>query len=160
MSILTISGRTAIAASIKAQALHLAWGPGDGSWTSPPSESASATVVTNEIGRRQVSSCDYVVPATNGAIEIPGAGKFDITTTPTNRLLVQTQFDYADAATSTIRQIGLFVGTVVVAGLPSGQRYFTPNQIQSPGQLLQLENRAPTVRSSSTRNLYQLLIEF
>src|SRR6266576_1008761 len=34
MSILTQSGRAAIAASIKEQAIHLAWGSGDSTWES------------------------------------------------------------------------------------------------------------------------------
>ncbi len=34
MSILTQSGRAAIAASIKEQVIHLAWGTGDAGWES------------------------------------------------------------------------------------------------------------------------------
>ena len=160
MAILTKAGRVAIATAIKAQAMHLAWGPGDGAWTTPPSEEASASAITNEIGRRLVNSCDYVVPDSNGSIEIAGLGKFSTTTTPTNQLFVVTTFDFADAATSTIRQLGLFVGATVQAGLPAGQRYFTPAQITAPGTLLQLENRAPVPRTSSTRERFEILITF
>ena len=160
MAILTKAGRTAIAEAIKAEALHLAWGPGDGSWTSAPSESPDATAVTSEIGRRQVTSAEYVVPDSDGTIEIPGVGLFSISATPTNRLLITTQFDFADAPTAVIRQIGLFVGTTLVSGLPAGQRYFVPSEVATPGRLLQLENRAPIYRNSGTRERFEILIAF
>ncbi len=47
MSILTQSGRAAIAASIKEQSLHLAWGTGDSSWES--SHKVEKTFVKGEI---------------------------------------------------------------------------------------------------------------
>jgi len=161
MSILTTAGRAAIAAAVKAQPLHLAWGPGDGAWVTPPPENPSATSLTNEIGRRLVTSCDFVTPdPVAGTIEVAGAGLFSISATPTNRLLITTQFDYADASTSVVRQIGLFMGTQVVAGLPAGQRYFLPAEVQSPGSLVQLENRAPIYRTSGTRERFEMLIVF
>lgn len=160
MSILTIAGRAAIAAAVKAQPLHLAWGPGDGAWVTPPPENPSATALLNEIGRRQVTSCDFVIADPAGTIEVAGAGLFSVSATPTNRLLIVTQFDYADASTSVIRQIGLFMGTQLVAGLPAGQRYFLPGEVQSPGSLVQLENRTPIYRTSGTRERFEMLIVF
>lgn len=47
MSILTQSGRAAIAASIKEQSLHLAWGTGDAGWES--SHKVEKTFVKGEI---------------------------------------------------------------------------------------------------------------
>lgn len=47
MSILTQSGRAAIAASIKKQSIHLAWGTGDSSWES--SHKVEKTFVKGEI---------------------------------------------------------------------------------------------------------------
>lgn len=160
MAILTKAGRTAIAEAMKAEALHLAWGPGDGTWTSAPAEDANATALTGEIGRRLVTSVEYVVPDSAGDIEIAGVGLFSLSVTPTNRLLVTTQFDFADAPTAVIRQIGLFVGTVTDSGLPAGQRYFAPGDITSPGRLLQLENRSPIYRSSGTRERFEILLAF
>lgn len=161
MAILTRSGRTAIAQSIKAQPLHLAWGTGNGSWTTtPPAENADATALLAEVGRRTVTQCDFVTPDNAGAIEIIGAGNFSITVTPTNMLWTMTRFDFGDAPTAAIREIGLFVGTVVQAGLPSGQRYFTPDQITDPGTLLQLENRQVIYRIPSERKTFDMLIIF
>ena len=160
MALLTLAGRAAIAAAVKAQPMHLAWGPGDGSWTVPPAESASSTVVTNEIGRRLISYSEFVVPDASGLIEVADVGRFSISSTPTNRLWVVTRFDFADAPTATIRQLGLFVGTTTNPALPAGQKYFTPDQIVSPGSLLQIENQAPVPRSPATREQFEILIVF
>lgn len=160
MSIFVNDGHVALAELAKNSALHLAWGPGDGSWTAPPSETATPTAVTNEIARRQVTEVQYVVPDSTGPIEIPGVGKFSATSTPTNRLLVTTQFAFEDAPTSVIRQVGLHLGTQLVSGLPAGLRYFAPNQVQSSGRLLQLENLVPVTRSASSRYRHDMLIVF
>lgn len=158
MSILTKSGRAAIAKAIKDQALHLAWGTGNGSWTTPPSESINATALLNEVGRRIATSVDYVVPDAAGAIEVAGVGKLTISATPTNQLFVRTAFDYADGGTATIREIGLFMGCTTNPALPIGQRYFLPADIVTPGILLQLENRAPVTRNSGTKETIEILI--
>lgn len=170
MAILPRAGRAAIAASVKAQPLHLAWGAGLTSWgETPPPESYDATQLVAEIGRRTVTSVQYLVPDSNGEYEFvtgqdgegnPVISKFSITTTPTNRLMVSTRFDFSDAPSAVIREFGLFVGSQMVAGLPAGQRYFTPDQVATPGQLIQLENCKPIYRSATTRELREFLIVF
>lgn len=160
MSILTASGRIAIAESIKARPLHVAWGPGDGAWSTPPAENNNATGLITELGRRLATSVAFVVPDPSGTIEIPGEGFFSETLTPTNRLLVVAQFGYAEEPTAVIRQTAVFIGTEVIAGLPAGQRYFTPDQLQSPGRLLQLQNLTPVNRSAATRSRFENLIVF
>lgn len=170
MAILPRAGRAGIAASIKAQPLHLAWGLGVTSWgETPPPEDTEATALVAEIGRRQITSAQYVLPDSNGEYEFvtgidgngaPVTSKFSVTTTPTNRLMVSTRFDFGDAPSAVIREFGLFVGTQVAAGLPAGQMYFTPAQIVSPGTLMQLEHCKPIYRSASTRELRQFLIVF
>lgn len=160
MSILTTSGRVALAEAIKAMPIHVAWGPGNGAWTTPLAEDNSATGLITELGRRIPDSVAFVVADPSGSIEIPGEGFFSETLTPTNRLLVTTQFLYDDDPTAVIRQTAVFVGTEVVAGLPGGQRYFTPAQLQSPGRLLQLQNLAPIIRSASARSRFENLIVF
>lgn len=160
MSILTEYGRIALAEAIKALPLHVAWGPGDGAWTTPPSESTAATALITELGRR-VATAEYVKPDVAGEIEIPGHGFFAYSATPTKYLLVSATFGYDEEPTATIRQTAVFVGTQVIAGLPAGQRYFTPAQLQSPGRLLQLQNLpSPVVRDALYRNRFDNLIVF
>jgi hypothetical protein len=43
MAVLTKSGRTALAVSLKAQPIHLALGLGDGEWTVAPEENIQAS---------------------------------------------------------------------------------------------------------------------
>lgn len=151
-------GRIALAESLANEVLHLAWGTGNGSWTIPPDVSSSATALLNEVGRRTVTSVGYVTPSDTGEIELPDGGKFTASVSPTQHLLLTINFDFADAATSVIREIGVFVGTQVVGGLPSGQHYFTPGQITNPGRALHLENRAPLYRSPAVAESFQIVV--
>lgn len=159
MPILTTSGRVVIAESIAERPVHLAWGTGDGAWVSPPSEDAAATELLNEIGRREASEVSYVVPDSGGDIVLP-TGVYSRSVTPTNHLYVSTNFDFADASSSVIREIGLFVGTEVIGGLPVGQKYFVPAEVDAPGRLLHLENLAPIFRSPAIRENFEVVITF
>ncbi|WP_265042260.1 hypothetical protein [Wolbachia endosymbiont (group B) of Melanostoma mellinum] len=82
MSILTQSGRAAIAASIKKQSLHLAWGSGDANWES--SHQVEKVFVEDEIALDHhtikdvrvftgqtvyQSSIDYIVESSSGIIK-------------------------------------------------------------------------------------------
>ena len=163
MPILTKSGRVAIAESLAARALHLAWGTGDGDWITPPAESLDRTALQAEIGRRAASEVSYVVPVTNPAspaqIELP-TGRFNRSVTPTSNLLVTANFDFADASSAVIREIAIFSNTQVVAGLPAGQSYFLPAQVSSPGRMVHLENIAPIFRSPAIRESFEIVITF
>lgn len=160
MAILPKSGRAAIAKAIKSQTIHLAWGTGDGAWTTPPAEDADATALTAEIGRRTALEAAYVTPDAEGDIVIDGAGRFSRSVEPTNNLYSTFRFDFADAPAAVIREIGVFVGTVTDPDLPAGQQYFVPADIVDPGVLLQIEHKAPIYRSPSTRETFEILITF
>lgn len=160
MAILPKSGRAAIAKAIKSQALHLAWGTGDGAWTAPPAENTDATALLAEIGRRTVMEATFVVPDAQGEIVVDGAGRFTRSLAETNQLYLVFKFDFQDAPTAVIREIGVFVGTETNPALPAGQLYFQPADIVSAGTLLQLENKAPIYRSASTRETFEILITF
>lgn len=160
MAILPKSGRAAIAKAIKEQPLHLAWGTGDAEWTNPPVEQTTATALMNEVGRRQVLEVAFVSPAEDGEIAVEGAGRFTRSVTETNQLYLVFKFDFQDAPTDVIREIGVFVGTETDPDLPAGLQYFLPSQLANPGTLLQLENKAPIYRSASTRENFEILITF
>lgn len=159
MPILTKSGRVVIAESIAARPVHLAWGSGDGSWVTPPSEDSNATHLQTEVGRRVATEVTYVVPDVAGDI-ILSTGTYSRSVTPTNQLLVVTNFEFADAQSSVIREVGIFVGTETVGGLPVGQTYFSPSEIADPGRLLHLENIAPIFRSPAIRENFEIVITF
>lgn len=159
MPILTKSGRVVIAESIAARPLHLAWGSGDGTWTTPPAEDVNAAALQNEVGRRTATEVAYVVPNPSGDIVLP-SGTFSRSVTPTNNLYVRASFDFADASGSVIREVGIFAGTATQTGLPPGQSYFPPSQVTDPGRLLHLENITPIFRSSAIRESFEVIITF
>lgn len=161
MAILTRAGRAAIAKAIKNMPVHVAIGRGDGAWTtSPPPENANAVALMDEIARRTATSVDFLVPDVGGDIEIVGAGTFSVSDDPTNNLLITCRFDFEDAVDEEVREVAVFVESVMVGGLPPGQVYFEPADIASPGMLLQLENREPVYRTSATRETFEILIVF
>lgn len=159
MPILTKSGRVVIAESIAARPVHVAWGTGDGAWLTAPSEDPDATTLEAEIGRRVATEVAYVVADALGDIVLP-TGTFSRSVTPTSNLYVLARFDFTEASSSVVREIGVFVGTTTDAGLPGGRQYFTPGQITSPGRLLHLENLVPIYRSPAIRESFEVVISF
>lgn len=160
MSILTKSGRVVIAESIQLRALHMAWGTGDGAWTtSPAAEDPDSTALLAEIGRRTVDEASFVVPDVAGSIILP-SGNFNPSVTPTNHLYVRTKFVFTDAPSSVIREMAIFVGSTMIGGLPGGQRYFTPAQVATPGRMLHLQNFQPIYRSPAVEESFEVVISF
>ncbi len=158
MAILTISGRTAIAIALRSQAMHLAWGSGDPAWDAARVvESVQATALTAEVGRRQLDEAAYCRADPTGEIIVP-SGRFRRSETPTNNLYVRAGFDFPDAAAATIREVAVFTGTAVKPGLPPGQRYFTPAEIDEPGTLLCIEHITTIIRSPAVRQSFEFVI--
>ena len=159
MAILTTIGRAALAEAVRARALHLAWGEGDPEWDSagvPPLLSDTALVA--ELGRAQVKAAGFAVPAELGVIITP-TGNYDLVTGPTNNLYLRFDFGYLDAADKLIRELGLFMDTTLVAGLPLGQSYFLPAEVDDPGILVAVERfAAPLVRSTLTRQQFEFVL--
>ena len=159
MPILTKSGRVVIAESIQPRPVHIAWGTGDGEWTTPPAEDVDATELLNEVGRRTADLVQFVTPDEDGVIVLP-TGNYSVSATPTNHLYIKTKFTFTDASSSVIREVSAFVGTQPIAGLPAGQRYFTPSQIADPGRMLHLENIQPIFRSPAIEETFEIVVTF
>ena len=159
MPILTNSGRVAIAESIKAQPLHIAWGGGDGEWLEPPVEDSNATDLLDEIGRLTATSVEFVAPDAAGNVVVPG-GIFAVSATPTNHLLITANFNFTDAPSAVIREMAVFVGSQMIGGLPAGQTYFVPSEVSDAGRMLHVENFAPIYRSPAIRESFQIVISF
>ncbi|MBR1734613.1 MAG: hypothetical protein IJ730_04095 [Alphaproteobacteria bacterium] len=152
MAIVTISGRAGIVRSLKNSSIFLAWGQGDESWTGDEkfSEDPTQTKLIREVGRRIVDEVQFVVGDDQGAI-VTQSGRWNISETPTNNLYISARYDAADGNGFKIREFGVFLNTVVKEGLPAGQRYFLPTDIEDPGELLMLENSVPIIRTGDTR---------
>jgi hypothetical protein len=169
MAILTTSGRTAIAQSIAAQPIHFAWGTGNASWEATHvAEDLAATGLVSEIGRRLATQIRYVNPDDAGDVIVPvfndASGnsiikRFSFSDTPTPDLYMQFNFDFSDAPVSTIREVAIFVGTQVISGLPAGQKYFIPAEIDNQGTLLALENLVEHIqRSPNSRQSFEFVL--
>ena len=124
-----------------------------------PPEDTGRTALLREVGRRVVDEVHFVSPDAQGEIVVP-TGRYTISIEPTNHLFVRVRFDFEDAATNTIREQGLFVGTETNAGLPVGQKFFIPAQIEEPGILLILQHSVPIVRQPSTRETFEFVVTF
>lgn len=158
MSSLSLAGRLAIAKIIFGSPVHLAWGIGDGAWADDgPTVTGEENGLVSELGRRVATQKSYVVPDSAGAIVLP-EGSFTVSVTPTRHLYFRIDFDYAEATGAAIREVGLFINTVTLAGLPAGQKYFTPAQVSDPGQIIHLRNYVPFYRFPSNRERFEIVM--
>lgn len=167
MAVLQDQGRIALAKALQEQAIYLAWGRGLPAWDGAPvSEPVNATALVDEIGRRIATAKRFVTPQTdpNPAaaydIKTPGGDKYLYSAEPTNYLLLEFQFEYNDASTERIRELGVFIGCETIPGLPAGQRYFTPDQIKTQGRLYMLDRIPKLIRTSTTEPLYRYVLPF
>lgn len=153
------SGRIALAIALKAMPMHLAWGNGLPAWdTTPEGEPTNATALVAEVGRRKVTSVEYVTPDAAGAITMPTGERFSISATPTAWLYARTVFDFADADGQTIREVALFVGGTTDAALPAGQHYFTPAQVTSLGRMYLCDRGERIVRNGTTYQAFDYVL--
>lgn len=159
MSVLVNEGRAAIASAIAEMDIHLAWGTGEDSWgdTPPAPDKATATLV-NEVGRRQLTEWSFVVPDENGDI-ITTTGKFTRSNSAQPSVLLSFKYDYDNAPNDTIREVAVFINSQMIAGLPDGQRYFTPDQVADGGLMLSLEYLY-IPRTPSSRETLDMVITF
>ncbi|WP_249962890.1 hypothetical protein [Histophilus somni] len=160
MSILTTTGRAAIATAFKNETLHIAWGTGDPSWdTENIREAREATGLTNEIGRRKITVVEYCEPSETGDIIMRGA-IFRKSTTPTPHIHLRADFDFDDGVGETIRELGVFIGTVALSTVPKGKRYLKPNELQNRGILLALDHITKIERGVASRISFDFVITF
>lgn len=160
MATLVTSGRTAIAASVKARTIFMGWGSGNASWdTVLIPEDTSKTALLNPVGYRKLTESAYCQPDAGGGIIVP-TGRFSISATPTNHLYLRFTFDFEDSPSASIRETAVFVDTVTAAGLPAGQMYFPPAQVTNPGTMLLAENIAKINRTAATRETFEFVVTF
>ena len=124
-----------------------------------PPESIGQTALLREVGRRVVDEVHFVIADPEGEIVVP-TGRYRLSTEPTNHLFIRVRFDFEDAATSVVREQGLFVGTQTDPALPIGQKFFIPTQVSDPGILLVLQHSVPIVRQPSTRETFEFVVTF
>lgn len=143
----TDDGRAFIAQRLHgATEVHLAWGSGDPSWSAgPPDPDGTETALVAEIGRRRATEVAYVVPDGAGDINLGPYGVFSRSPAdaPTGYVFCRFEFDLADAVGADIKEVGIFLNTVVNGGVPPGQDYILPADYSNAGVLFTLANLAP-----------------
>jgi hypothetical protein len=159
MSILTISGRTAMAEALIEQPIHMAWGVGEATWdnVNPPNESVDAIALVEEVGRRAVFEKRFVVPDDDGDIVVPN-GRFSFSDIPTRNVYFSFKLDFEDAADKIIRELAVYTNTETDSALPPGQKYFLGTHITNQGILLLLENITPVYRNAATRETFEFVV--
>lgn len=158
MGILTNSGKVAMAESLMARPIHMAWGTGDEAWdTTAVEPSITDVALLHEVGRRVHTVKSFCTPDDAGEIVIP-TGRFAFSAQPTNHLYFKFNFDFTDAPTSHIREAAVFVGTETNADLPSGQKYFLPSDLTNVGRLVVVERFPGFARSPSVRQSFEFVV--
>ena len=158
MAIMTLAGHVGIASALHALPWHLAWGTGNAAWDATPvPASAGLTALTAEIGRYTATQVAYCTPDAGGILNFP-SGRYAFSVTPTRYLYFK--FHFENGPVYTIREAGLFMGTVPITGLPPGQRFFTPAQIQTPGTLLIVERFPAYTRAPSALEAVHFVLTF
>ncbi len=161
MAVLQDRGRIALASAVAALPIYLAWGRGLPVWDAKPEpEPTTAEALVDEIGRRRVTSVQFVLPAADGEIELPDESRYAVTEAPSKWLLLRFVFDYGDAAGETVRELGVFLGGTFAAGLPAGQRYFPKAQVLMPGELYTMERFKGWERNANTRQVQEVVLPF
>lgn len=161
MATLQDDGRTALATAMAAMPVHLAWGRGLPAWdTVPEPEPTNAVALVDEVGRRLATFVGYVQPDPAGEVELPSGSKYTVVSGPTRWLYVRVVFEFDDAAGETLRELAVIFGSQPVAGLPAGQRYFLPAEIDVPGRLYALERIPAFVRNGAVRQTYEYVLPF
>lgn len=161
MAVMQDRGRIALAGAVAAMPIYLAWGRGLPAWDAVPEpEPTNAATLVDEIGRRLLTSWQYVLPDALGAIELPDGTRYAASAEPTKWLHLRWTFDYADAAGEDVRELGIFLGGTTADGLPAGQRYFTAAQVLTPGELYTLERFEKWKRNPATRQVQEMVLPF
>ena len=68
------------------------------------------------------------------------------------------KFDFTDADTETIRELAVFINPATIGGLPAGQKYFLPAEVDDVGLMLLLTHINPLQRDNATRETFEFVI--
>lgn len=176
MSILTDSGRQALAATVAAQPIHLVMGGGDPAWDADyVPEDPAATGVVDELGWLKVLQVLHVAEDAAGDIYAAFAPdqapvRYAASETPTGTLCFRFLITPDILPAATLREYGVVMGAATDPALPPGQMYFDPAQITGRGTLLLLEHPArmagetlvldPILRSPTKSTTINLVMDF
>ncbi len=174
LATLTESGRAGMAEALAKMPVHFAWGSGDAAWSEDPDKSylkqslVKEKSLLTELGRRAITAIGYAVPDADGEIVIPvghlpsgdvEVARYSAVLEPSPFLYLRVNFDFADASNAVVREVGVFLGTVLKEGLPAGQKYFLPTDLDNSGRLLAIQRLDPMIeRSPAVRQTFEFVL--
>jgi hypothetical protein len=153
-------GRAFLAQAAKLQAsnIYVAMGSGSAGWdTTMVDPTTGLTALQAEIGRRPVYRVAYAATTGSGSPIVTDLGTFYETATPTNYLYVLGQFEYADGADETMREIGIFGGVTVQAGQEGN--FVSGAQVTNAGRLMAVTRFEGIVKSPTLKYSFEFVIE-
>ncbi len=161
MAVYTIGGREVIAQLILDQEFFLAVGTGDPAWDEAPvAPSPSTTDLSAKVGVTRVRTIAYAVPDSGGDIAMADGSKFSISVSPTRYIYLEFKLDLTDAQPDTLRECGLYFGTALIGGTPSGQMYIEDADIVSYGKLMQVDRFNSIVRDGTIEQSFSFILTF
>jgi len=111
----------------------------------------------------------YVKPSSQGDIKIykgidakkkPIYERYSASSAPTASLMVRFVLDPEDAGEAYVREVGVFSGTKIKSGLPSGKRFFSHSEIQDRGRLVLLDYVKLQKYDYDVQPDYQFILNF
>ncbi len=159
MAVYTIGGREVVASLLFAQTYFLGLGRGDTAWdTALVQPSPSDIDLVDKIGVTRTRTQSYATPDTEGEIAMADGSKFTLTGTPTRYLYLLFKLDLADAVPQTLRECGVFHGTVLDGGVPGGQMFIPHASVVNYGKLIEVDRFNSIVRDGTTEQEFSFII--
>lgn len=169
---LTKSGRASIARKIAADPVYIAWGEGEAAWDDLADAELPSlvdrTALYNPVGLRRASIVGFCEPSDTGDIVVPigttptggvEEARYQQKTEPAPYLYIRAMFDFADASSATIREVGIMLDCEPQSDLPPGQMYFAPEQMAEAGDLLAIQILRPKIlRSPAVRQIIEFVL--
>jgi len=129
----------------------------------PPAESVDTTMLEEIGGLQKAQTVSLCYPDPAGAIEFYGARYTLVDDTnaysyESRYLYLATLLKFHTFPVLTFRQFGVLVGVVPKPGYATNN-VLTPDQVQDYGKLIGYVNHPPIIRTASSKNLLEIVIE-
>ncbi|WP_025089770.1 hypothetical protein [Brucella intermedia] len=170
MAVFTQGGRVVLAQALYDVTMFLAVGKGDPAWdgepqpTTPAEQEARDTALSvttdlvAKVGVTRTRDKFFVKPDNAGTILMGDGSIYSQSDVPTASLYVRFQLDLPDAAGSTLRETGIFVGTQLGGAVPDGQQYIPAADVVNFGTMIDVDRFAPIVRDGSIGQTFSFIL--
>lgn len=161
MAVFTIGGRELAAALFKAQPFFLAVGQGDAAWDGGiVAPLATDTALVAPIGVTRLRDIQFVQPDDAGEISMADASHWATTQDATRYLYLEFKLDLADAEPATLRENGIYHGTILDGAVPAGQFYIPLDQVTDLGKLIHVDRYNSIIRDGTLEQSFSFILTF